>query len=85
MKTCLLFILRTIHASENNTTVQHLALYKTSSGTYITDEDLLRLKRCTVWLFSDVFVVHEINNKQVLYKYLTVVIPGCEKAVQSLV
>ena len=67
IKTCLLFVSHSIHTSE------------TSSHAYITDEDLLRSKCCTVLLFSDRCVVCEINNKQFLYIYPTVTIPGYEK------
>ena len=69
----------TYNTFENNNTVQHLALNKTLSGTYITDEDLLRLKRCTVWLFSDVCIVREINNKQVFTYNLPLQYLGVKK------
>ena len=79
--TCLLFTSHTIHTSENNSTVQCFVLNKTSSGTYIPDEDLLRSKCCTVLLFSDVHVciVSEINNKQVLTYILPLQYLGAKK------
>ena len=55
-----------VHTPENNNTEQHFTLNKTMLGTYITGEDLLMLKRCTVLLLPGVYIVCEINNEQVL-------------------